>query len=132
MEKKGIEGVLSKPIDVQELWDLHSVIDIFPSVHPGDELKITRDLATSPGVVLQVHANLNVCLRDIDALQKLEATTLYQVEAQGKTAAPESLPMRPKTGVVSPLVQSPLHEAGRGRLFSAHSEGPVGDRKSVV
>lgn len=121
MEKKGIEGVLAKAIDVQELWDLPSVTDIFPSVRPGDQLKVTRDLATSPGVMLQVHADLNVCLKDIEALRKLESTTLYQVEENMVTPPPTPA----MSQQVSPLTQSPLHTRGRGRLFSGEGDGPV-------
>merc|ERR1712048_294199 len=121
LEKKGVEGVLTQPIDVQELSDLPSVMDIFPSVKPGEELKVTRDLATSPGVVLQLHADLEVCFKDIEVLRKLEDTTLYQVEALNDETDLGLLGKRP----VSPLAQSPLHAPQRGPLASGGSNGPV-------
>ena len=40
-------GRLAEPIDVPELRGLASVYDLFPSVRVGDELAITRDLATA-------------------------------------------------------------------------------------
>jgi len=58
---------------------LPSVIDVFPSVRPGDELQITVDLATSPGVILQCHPKLEVCFQDIQKIREMEASYLYKV-----------------------------------------------------
>merc|ERR1712113_263881 len=92
-------------------------MDIFPSVKPGDMLKATRDLATSPGVVLQVHADLNVCFKDIEVLRKLETTTLYQVKAASNEFD--------RGSPVSHLAQSPLPTPNRLSLVSGGSAGPV-------
>jgi len=53
------------------------VKDVFPNVKPGEELKITRDLATSPGTITQVHASLDTCFQDIQKLRELERDILY-------------------------------------------------------
>lgn len=98
-----VQGILLDPIDTEEIRNLPSVMDVFPSIIPGDELKITRDLATSPGVLLQVHPVKQQCLDDIARLRELEETTLYKVQKDA------SAPPSPKLGV-SPSVMSPLHK----------------------
>lgn len=100
-----VEGTLTKSLEVPEIQCLASVMDIFPSVKPGEELKITRDLATSPGVILQIHPSLEACYSDIALLRNLEATKLYK---QLDMASP---PGSPRLMHVSPFMQSPKHEA---------------------
>jgi len=103
-----VEGTLTKSLEVPEIQSLASVMDIFPSVKPGDELKITRDLATSPGVILQIHPSLDACYKDVEVVRKLEATTLYQ--------RVETLPTPPASPgfgfkrMVSPFLISPKHD----------------------
>merc|ERR1712070_1337157 len=87
MQNRIKEGVLESSIDVPELRQLPSVLDVFPSVQPGQELKITRDLATCPGVLLQVHASLQQCFDDISVLRELEKTSLFQVASPSKQAS---------------------------------------------
>lgn len=114
-----VEGILSQAIDEEQILSLPSVMDVFVSVKKGDDLKITRDLATSPGVVLQVHASLSVCLRDIERLRKMEATSLYQVSGK-------SNPGSPKMFAASPSVMSPSHAEGTARKTSKQSSGYPG------
>lgn len=101
-----VTGVLQQPLDVPEIVNLPSVTDIFPSIKPGEELHITRDLATAPGVILQVHPNLDRILADIEKIRQLEKTTLYQVKKA--EASPPGSPSNKRTA--SPFVQSPVHE----------------------
>jgi len=79
MHNKGTEGILTTSLDMPQLRQLPSIMDVFPSVHPGQELSITRDLATSPGIILQVHASLQQCFDDISVLRALEDSVLFQV-----------------------------------------------------
>merc|ERR1711943_127527 len=79
-------GILLEDLDRPEIRALPSVIDIFPSVRPGEELKITVDLATSPGTILQCHPKLEVCFEDIQKIREMEAEFLYKV-ADPKTQA---------------------------------------------
>merc|ERR1712238_530972 len=74
------EGILTAPLDVPELKQLASFMDVLPTVQPGQNLKITRDLATAPGIVLQVHASLQTCIDDLSFLRHMEDTVLYQVK----------------------------------------------------
>jgi len=98
---KKVEGILAESIDTKEIRELPSVLDIFPSVKPGEELKITRDLATSPGVILQVHSVEAVCFADITRIRDLEDSDLYKVQA---VSAP-SFSVKP---MVSPMTMSPV------------------------
>jgi biotin carboxylase len=93
-------GVLLESLDVPEIRALPSMLDFFPNVHPGDELQITLDLATSPGVILQCHPRLDVCWEDLERIRQLEATTLYKV-ADPKVQAATKL--KPKQGCLSLL-----------------------------
>jgi biotin carboxylase len=100
------EGTLANDLDVPEIRNLASFVDVFPSVRAGEELKITRDIATSPGIVLQVHPVLSVVEADVEKIRELEKTKLY------KTSSIQSSPGSPKGFVrqVSPFVMSPKHE----------------------
>merc|ERR1711879_1030594 len=76
-------------------------MDVIPSIQPGEELQITRDLATSPGIIMQVHASLDVCFADIQRIRDLEATSLCQLAELGSpTGSPKMMP-------ASPMVMSP-------------------------
>lgn len=75
------EGILMSSLDTPELRQLPSIVDIFPTVHPGQELKITRDLNTSAGLILQAHASEQQCFKDVEVLRSLEAGELFQVKA---------------------------------------------------
>lgn len=98
-----VEGILAKDIDIPEVRSLPSVRDIFPSIKRGEELKITRDLATAPGIIIQVHPRLETILNDLQTIRDLEATTLYQVEAPSEKVG------SPKAIHASPWVMSPKH-----------------------
>eukprot|EP00929_Paragymnodinium_shiwhaense_P071283 TRINITY_DN3624_c0_g2_i1.p1 TRINITY_DN3624_c0_g2~~TRINITY_DN3624_c0_g2_i1.p1 ORF type:complete len:491 (+),score=89.83 TRINITY_DN3624_c0_g2_i1:75-1547(+) len=102
LENKGVQGILRKSLDVPELRNLVSVVDVLPSVQVGQELQPTRDLATSPGLVLQVHPDLEACLRDIEALRSLEATRLYVVNKPERERSP-SPPRRQVSPMCSPV-----------------------------
>merc|ERR1711920_926292 len=78
-----------------------SVMDVIPSIQPGEQLQITRDLATAPGVILQVHASLDTCFADIQRIRNLEATSLYQLAEFGSPKG------SPKMMPASPMVMSP-------------------------
>jgi len=73
------EGILSSSVDIPQLRQLPSTIDVVPCVQPGEDLKITRDLATAAGIVLQAHSSLQQCLDDISVIRELEETVLFQV-----------------------------------------------------
>jgi len=103
LRNEKVTGILASPLDVPGILNLHSCMDCFPSVKPGEELHITRDLATSPGVILQVHSSLAVIFADIEKIRQLEATTLYQIQSDSAAADPNA----PK---VSGFVKSPVHE----------------------
>lgn len=72
-------GFLLEDLDRPEIRALPTVLDIFPSVSAGDELQITVDLATCPGVILQCHASLDACWVDMQKIREMEATSLYKV-----------------------------------------------------
>jgi len=74
-------GILLDGIDRPEIRALPSVMDIFPSVHAGDEVQLTVDLATSPGLVLLCHCSLDACLADIQKIRDMESTSLYKIAA---------------------------------------------------
>jgi hypothetical protein len=92
--RSNTRGILLESLDVPEIRALPSIMDFFPNVHPGDELQVTLDLATSPGVVLQCHPCLDVCWADLERIRQLEATTLYKV-ANPKSQATK---LKPKQG----------------------------------
>jgi hypothetical protein len=90
-------GVLLEDLDRPEIRALPSVIDIFPSVRPGEELQITVDLATSPGLILQCHPKLEVCFQDIQKIREMEASYLYKV------ADPKATRMQRQEGCMAML-----------------------------
>jgi len=71
-------GTLKSPITIPA--DLPSVQELFPSVLPGQEIPLTIDLATSPGVATLMHVSLDQCMADIKKIQALEKTTLFDIE----------------------------------------------------
>jgi len=79
MQNLHSQGVLANSIDRSEIRELDSVVDMRPFVQPGELIRITRDIITSPGVVMQAHASLEQCLSDLSVLRALEAMDLYDV-----------------------------------------------------
>merc|ERR1711924_511022 len=97
-----------------EIRNLSSVTDVFTNVKAGEELKLTRDLATSPGLVLQVHASLATVEADVQRIRELERTELYKV------SDPVACPPSPKfSRQVSPFVMSPSREKTLLDLFKS-------------
>jgi len=135
MNNRCKSGILKKSIEVPEFKDYPSFLDVFPSVQPGQELKLTRDLATAPGIILQVHASLQQCMDDISRLRKLEETTLYEVTAEPKrrtdsTASDASARSPMCTAQASPFsCMSPRHEKSGGQSLvkrTMDGNSPVG------
>lgn len=89
------QGILLQDLDRSEIRELPSVMDFFPSVSVGDELQVTVDLATSPGVILQCHPSLEVCLADIQKIREMEATFLYKIGKAGRARAPSEQKVPP-------------------------------------
>merc|ERR1719181_293755 len=81
----GVEGTLQSSLDCPALRELDSVWLVTPVVKPGQELPITRDLASAPGIVYQVHADYDKCVEDIATIEKLESTCLFNVAATKPT-----------------------------------------------
>jgi hypothetical protein len=98
-------GVLTRDLsNCAELRALPSFYEIFPSVKPGEELQITRDLATSPGCFLFVYSNEEQLFEDFETLRELEATTLYKVSDDVECVG------SPRAHCTSPLLMSPTRE----------------------
>merc|ERR1712147_477224 len=76
-----VEGTLQSSLDCPALRDLESTWLVSPVVKPGQDLPITRDLASAPAYVYQVHADYDKCLEDIATIEKLERTGLFDVES---------------------------------------------------
>mmetsp|Transcript_46432 Transcript_46432/g.110642 ORF Transcript_46432/g.110642 Transcript_46432/m.110642 type:complete len:491 (-) Transcript_46432:442-1914(-) len=117
-------GALAKPIDVPEMRCLHTVVDVFPSVKVGEEITITRDLATAPGFVMQLHPSLDAIFRDLARIRELEAGPLYQVlpKDSGNLPSPRSMP-------ASFMVMSPKSSAERARMQGSKCEPKRMDRQ---
>ncbi|CAD7925593.1 unnamed protein product [Amoebophrya sp. A120] len=106
------EGTLSRPIDA-EGWvrDLRSCIGVFPTIKVGEQLVPTRDLASSPGAFLLIHANEQVVTDDEAAVRKMESEDLFVVNAP-ETPVDQMIPSpgRKLSHHVSPYVVSPRQE----------------------
>jgi len=124
------EGILAESLDTPELRKLHSVMDVLPTVKPGEQLKITRDLATAPGIILMVHSSLQRCFDDLDVLRNLEKCDLYKVTAgtsqSGKASASPNASPRRASGVTSPYQFSPVSAPARPLAMSADDFELVG------
>jgi len=89
----GKEGILQLPLDRDDrLNGLKSCIAVHPGIKPGEELKITRDLATSPGCLMLCHANLDQCWEDIRKARHWEETDLYVVGTERITSPTSTEP----------------------------------------
>lgn len=53
-------------------------VKVMEVMDAGDHLKLTRDLATSPGGVLMAHPDKDVVMFEYDIIRQLEDTTLYE------------------------------------------------------
>jgi len=103
--RSSVKGVLVSSIDIPEIRALPSVIDVFPAVHPGDDLQITVDLATSPGVILQCHAKNEVLQADVQRIRDLESSSLYKVKSREAKMEPTEMGIPKQQGCFSQLWQ---------------------------
>jgi len=77
------QGILTEDVDLSAAKNLPSVIDAFINVRKGDMLEYTRDMATSPGLVMHIHPCLDQIISDNLALRMLEKTDeFYHVETE--------------------------------------------------
>ena len=54
------ESGVIESIDTEKIMSLPSAKELFMSAKPGDSISYTRDLASSPGTLIQVSENLTV------------------------------------------------------------------------
>merc|ERR1711937_537817 len=93
------QGVLATPLDESEVNTLQTITDVFPSVSVGETLPITRDIASTCGLVLMLSPSEDAVLRDIEKLRHMEATTLYSVREDPQGS--------PRMTFTSPFMTSP-------------------------
>ncbi len=73
-------GILANNSFERKLSQLHSVQKIDSFVSPGEQLKQTVDLVTSPGEIMQISANLLEIEADYRAIRQMEASgDLYEL-----------------------------------------------------
>lgn len=58
--------------------DLRSCIGVYPTLKVGEELQLTRDLASAPGAFLLIHAREDVVHGDEALVRQMEATDLFE------------------------------------------------------
>eukprot|EP00928_Gymnodinium_smaydae_P012421 TRINITY_DN14505_c0_g1_i1.p1 TRINITY_DN14505_c0_g1~~TRINITY_DN14505_c0_g1_i1.p1 ORF type:complete len:483 (-),score=77.82 TRINITY_DN14505_c0_g1_i1:328-1776(-) len=84
------EGVLERSLDHPELHALPATWRVQANVKVGQQLCLTRDMASSPGVVFQVHPFLEQCQADDRKIRELERSSLYHVRNPKEPASPSS------------------------------------------
>jgi len=87
---QSIEGVLAQSLDQPGLRMLPSTLEVQANVKVGQPLCMTRDMASSPGVIFQLHPCLEQCQEDERLIRQLEATSLYQVQEDKEPGSPAS------------------------------------------
>eukprot|EP00397_Hematodinium_sp_SG-2012_P005510 GEMP01005530.1.p1 GENE.GEMP01005530.1~~GEMP01005530.1.p1 ORF type:complete len:426 (+),score=58.32 GEMP01005530.1:271-1548(+) len=70
------QGHLARPIE--DALRKISTIKEMKVIQPGDLLRLTRDLATSPGGLLLTDPDKNTLFMDLRKIRELEDTTLYE------------------------------------------------------
>merc|ERR1712151_822674 len=82
------EGVLAQSLDQPELRMLPATLEVQANVKVGQPLFLTRDMASSPGVIFQLHPCLEQCQEDERVIRNLEETSLYQVQEDKPPGSP--------------------------------------------
>jgi len=66
------DGILAEDVDLRAIKNLPSVLDASIKVRKGDMLECTRDINTSPGLVIHVHPRMEQIIADTKALRMFE------------------------------------------------------------
>jgi len=73
------EGLLARPIEeALKHFDSVKVMDV---VQPNNQLRLTRDLNTSPGSLILAHSDKETLMSEYYSIRTLEDTTLYETIA---------------------------------------------------
>merc|ERR550534_3000728 len=105
------QGIIAEDVDVSELHELNSVVEVRCNYKKGEFVPVTRDLATNGGYLILVHQSWDQIVADIKALREFEAAKveiipLAQDDDQDETSSqPEAL--QKTTTQMSILCSSP-------------------------